>query len=61
VWVSICVCVSVCVLSHWVHAAKGEGSDLPALKCSSHWSLGLYPAYVELCVCACSSVFLSEF
>jgi hypothetical protein len=23
--------------------------DLPSLKCSSHWSLGLYPAYVDVC------------
>jgi len=29
-----CLIVCVCVLSHWV----------PSLKCSSHWSLGLYPA-----------------
>jgi hypothetical protein len=34
--------VCVRVLSHWVYAAIDEGPDLPALKCSSHWSLGLY-------------------
>jgi hypothetical protein len=34
-------------LSHWVHTAIGEGSDLPPLKCSSHWSLGLYLASVD--------------
>jgi hypothetical protein len=38
----------VCVLSRWVHSAVAEVSDLPSLKCSSHWSLGLYPASVEL-------------
>jgi hypothetical protein len=32
----------VCVLSHWVHAATGEGPDMPALKCSSQAYLGLY-------------------
>jgi hypothetical protein len=36
--------VCVCVLSHWVHAAIAEVQDLPSLKCSSHWSLRLYPA-----------------
>jgi hypothetical protein len=40
--------VCVCILSRWVHAAIGEEADLPALKCSSHWSLGLYLASVEL-------------
>jgi hypothetical protein len=34
-------------LSHWVHTAIGEGPDLPALTCSSHWSLGLYLATVD--------------
>jgi hypothetical protein len=39
------VCVCVCVLSRWVHAALlCEGPDLPALKYSSHWSFGLYLA-----------------
>jgi hypothetical protein len=42
------VCVCVCVLSHYVHAAIVDVLDLPSLKCSSHWSLGLYPAYVLL-------------
>jgi hypothetical protein len=32
----------VCVVSHWVHAAIGEGPALPALRCASHWSLGLH-------------------
>jgi hypothetical protein len=41
------VCVCVCVLSHWVHTAIGEGSDLPALKCLPHRSLGLYLASVD--------------
>jgi hypothetical protein len=27
--------------------AVAEVADLPSLKCSSHWSLGLYPASVE--------------
>jgi hypothetical protein len=40
----IFVCVCVCILSHWVHAAIVEVPDLPSLKCSSHWSLGRYPA-----------------
>jgi hypothetical protein len=40
------VCVCVCALSHWVHAAMVEVPDLPSLKCSSHWSLGLFPASV---------------
>ena len=40
------VCVCVCVLSHWVHAAIVEVPDLPSLKCSSHWSPGLFPASV---------------
>jgi hypothetical protein len=44
------VCVCVCVLSHWVHAAMDEVPDLPSLKCSSHWSLGLCPASVEVLV-----------
>jgi hypothetical protein len=35
------VCVCVCVLSHWVHAAIVEVPDLPSLKCSCHWSLRL--------------------
>jgi hypothetical protein len=42
-------CVCVCVLSHWVHwvhVAIVEVPHLPSLKCSSHWSLGLYPACV---------------
>jgi hypothetical protein len=34
-----CLC-----LSHWVHAAIGEVSDLLSLKCSPHWSLGVYLA-----------------
>jgi hypothetical protein len=46
--VCVYVCVCVCVLSNWVHAAICEGADLPALKCSSHWSLGLYLASVQL-------------
>jgi hypothetical protein len=46
----VCVCVCVCVLSHWVHAAMDEVPDLPSLKCSSHWSLGLCPASVQACV-----------
>jgi hypothetical protein len=29
------------------HTAIGEGADLPALKCSSHWSVGLYLAHVK--------------
>jgi hypothetical protein len=41
------VCVCVCVLSHWVHAAMDDAPDLPSLECSSHWSLGLFPASVE--------------
>jgi len=48
----VCVCVyvyvCVCVLSHWAHAAIVEVPDLPSLKCSSHWFLGLYPASVLL-------------
>jgi hypothetical protein len=43
----VLVCVCVCVLSHWVHAAIVEVLDLPSLKWSSHWSLGLFPASVE--------------
>jgi hypothetical protein len=35
------VCVCVCVLSDWVRAAICERPDLPALKCSFHWYLGL--------------------
>jgi hypothetical protein len=31
-----------------VHAAIGEGPHLPALKCTSHWFLGLYLASVEV-------------
>jgi hypothetical protein len=42
------VCVGVCFWSHWVHAATVEVPDLPSLKCSSHWSLGLYPAPIEV-------------
>jgi hypothetical protein len=45
----LCVCIGVCVLSHWVQVAIDEGLDLPALKCSSHWSLGLYLASVVWC------------
>ena len=41
------VCVCVCVLSHWVHAAIFEVPHLLSLKCSSHWSLGLFPASVR--------------
>jgi hypothetical protein len=42
-------CVAfLCVLSHWVHAAIVEVPDLPSLKCSSYWSLGLYPASVDV-------------
>jgi hypothetical protein len=41
---SKCTHVCICVLSHWVHAAIGEGPNLPAFKCSSHWNLGLYLA-----------------
>ena len=48
VCVCVCVCVCFCVLSHWVHAAIFEVPHLPSLKCSSHWSLGLYPASVEI-------------
>jgi hypothetical protein len=53
------VIVCVCVLSHWVLATLGEGPDLPALKCSSHRSLGLYLTSVKmprycLFVCFCS-------
>jgi hypothetical protein len=40
------VCVCVCVLSHWFHAAIVEVPDLPTLKFSSHWFLGLFPASV---------------
>jgi hypothetical protein len=47
----VCVCVSVCVLSHCVHAAMDEAPDLPSLKCSSHWSLGLFPASVRTMLC----------
>jgi hypothetical protein len=47
--VSFLVCVCVCVLSHWVRTAIGEVPDLPSLKCSSHWSLGLYSASVFSC------------
>jgi hypothetical protein len=49
----VCVCVCVCVLSHWVHAARVEVPDLPSLKCSSHWSLGLCPAYAGSWVRRC--------
>ena len=42
------VCVCVCVLSHWVHAAIDKVPDLTSLKCSSHWPLGLYIASVAL-------------
>jgi hypothetical protein len=39
------VCFCVCILSHCgVHAVIVEVAVLPSLKCSSHWSLGLYPA-----------------
>jgi hypothetical protein len=41
-------CVCVCVLSHWVHAAIAEVPDLSTLKCSSHWSLGLHTASVDV-------------
>jgi hypothetical protein len=41
----VCFCVCVCVLRHWIHAAMDEAADLP--KCSSHWSLELFPASVE--------------
>jgi hypothetical protein len=37
-------------LSHWVHAAIGEGSNLSALKCSSHWFLGSYLASIEVVI-----------
>jgi hypothetical protein len=40
----VCGCGCGCVLSHWIHAAIVEVPNLPSLKCSSHWSLGLYPA-----------------
>jgi hypothetical protein len=43
----VLVCVCVCVLSQWAHRAVASVLDLPSLKCSSHWSLGLYPASVE--------------
>jgi hypothetical protein len=46
VFVCLLVCACVCVLSHWVHTTIDQGSDLPALKCSSHWSLGLFPVSV---------------
>jgi hypothetical protein len=36
----------VCVLDLWIHAAIVDVPDLPSLKRSSHWSLGLYPASV---------------
>jgi hypothetical protein len=45
---SLTACVCVCVLSHWVHAGIGEVPDLPTLKCSSHWSLGLHTASVDV-------------
>jgi hypothetical protein len=41
----------VCVLSHWFQTTMNLRSDLPAVKCSSHWSLGLYPAAVEVRDC----------
>jgi hypothetical protein len=50
-------CGCVCVLIHRVRAAAVEVPNLPSLKCSSHWSLGLYPASVDeqckQCECAC--------
>jgi hypothetical protein len=37
-----------CVLSHWVHVAYvGEMADPPAVTCSSHRSLRLYPSSVD--------------
>jgi hypothetical protein len=45
-------CVCVCGLSHWVHAAIVEVPDLPSLKCSSYWSIGLYPACVLVVGCS---------
>jgi hypothetical protein len=52
VCVCVCVCVGVgvcvCVLSDRVHAAICEGPYLPALKRSSHKSLGLYLASVNV-------------
>jgi hypothetical protein len=57
--------VCVCVLCHWVYTTINEGSDLPALKCSSQWSLALFSASVgsnqtykqsqHVCACECSS------
>jgi hypothetical protein len=56
----LCVCVCVCVLRHRVLAVIVEVLDLPSLKCSSHWSLELFPAseaptnVVVRCICALS-------
>jgi hypothetical protein len=49
----VCVCVCVCVLSHWVYTAMCEGPNLPTLKYSSHWSLGLHLASVDCSICCC--------
>jgi hypothetical protein len=46
------ICVCVCVLSHWALAAIVEVPYFPSLKCSSHWSLGLFPASVASCCCS---------
>jgi hypothetical protein len=48
-----CVCVCVCVLSQSVHAPIVEVPNLPSPKCSSHWSLGKYPAYAASWVRRC--------
>jgi hypothetical protein len=41
------VCVYVCVLSHWVHVAIGEWSDLPSVH--PFGPIGLYLASVPRC------------
>jgi len=45
---SLTACICVCILSLWVHAAIAEVPDLSTLKCSSHWSLGLHTASVDV-------------